>query len=323
MSVVVPLSPGCEAEGPLREAVERFCGHLAGERRASVHTVGAYRSDLLSLCAFVTEKKGKDARVQDVDKFVLRGWLSELLKKISANSIARKLASVRAWYRFMLRRGMISENPAAQLATPKVRRKLPAFLGVDQAAEVMNAPLALPGVSGPQRARDALLLELLYGCGLRVSELAGLNLVDIDRQDAMVRVLGKGRKERIVPVGSKAVEALTNYLQLRGEFRHPRTGAQDAQALLLTPRGLRMGVRQIQRLVQRYGALGAGRPDLHPHALRHSCATHLLEGGADLRAIQELLGHSGLSTTQRYTHLSLDRLLQVYDQSHPLAKLVR
>jgi integrase/recombinase XerC len=218
---------------------------------------------------------------------------------------------------------MISENPAAQLATPKVRRKLPAFLGVDQAAEVMAAPLALPALTGVQRARDVLLLELLYGSGLRVSELAGLNVSDIDQRESMIRVVGKGRKERIVPMGSKALEALASYLQLRGELRHPKTGAQDPQALLLTPRGQRMGVRQVQRLVQRYGALGAGRPDLHPHALRHSCATHLLEGGADLRAIQELLGHSGLSTTQRYTHLSLDRLLQVYDQSHPLAKLSR
>lgn len=323
MSVAVPMSPPSGTGGPLFEAVESFCGHLAGERRASAHTVVAYRRDLLSLCAFVAEKKGSGARLQDVDKFVLRGWLSELLKQISANSIARKLASVRAWYRFMLRRGMISDNPAAQLATPKVRRKLPAFLGVDQAAEVMNAPLAMPALSAVQRARDALLLELLYGSGLRVSELAGLNVSDIDRREGMIRVVGKGRKERIVPMGSKALEALTAYLQLRGELRHPKTGAQDPQALLLTPRGQRMGVRQVQRLVQRYGALGAGRPDLHPHALRHSCATHLLEGGADLRAIQELLGHSGLSTTQRYTHLSLDRLLQVYDQSHPLAKLSR
>jgi integrase/recombinase XerC len=187
----------------------------------------------------------------------------------------------------------------------------------------MNAPSGLPGLTVVQRGRDALLLELLYGCGLRVSELASLNLSAIDRDDAVVRVLGKGSKERVVPLGSKALAALASYLPLRSGLRHPKTGAQDAEALLLTPRGQRMGVRQIQRLVQRYGALGAGRPDLHPHALRHSCATHLLEGGADLRAIQELLGHSGLSTTQRYTHLSLDRLLQVYDASHPLAKLGR
>jgi integrase/recombinase XerC len=317
------MSVAVSAEGALAEAVERFCGHLAGERRASPNTVLAYRRDLLSLCQFVHDKKGQAARLQDVDKFVLRGWLGELLKQISANSIARKLASVRAWYRFMLRRGMVTENPAAQLATPKVRRKMPAFLGVDQAAEVMNAPRSLPGLGGSQRARDALMLELLYGCGLRVSELAALNLSDIDRDSGVVRVLGKGNKERIVPVGSKALQALEEYSLLRCEFRHPKTGAQDAEALLLTPRGQRMGVRQVQRLVQRYGALGAARPDLHPHALRHSCATHLLEGGADLRAIQELLGHSGLSTTQRYTHLSMDRLLQVYDASHPLAKLAR
>jgi len=311
------------AKSSLLDVVETFCGHLAGERRASHHTVLAYQSDLRSLCTFITAQKGRPATLGDVDKFMLRGWLGELLRAVGANSIARKLASVRALYRFMLRQGMVRENPAAQLATPKVRRKMPGFLGVDQAEGVMRAPLEQPGLGSEQRARDSVMLELLYGSGLRVSELMTLNLSDIDLSESMVRVFGKGKKERLVPVGSKATAAVLQYLPLRAALRHPKTGAQDGQALLLNRLGKRMGVRQIQRLVQRYGALGAARPDLHPHALRHSCATHLLEGGADLRAIQELLGHSGLSTTQRYTHLSLDRLLQVYDDSHPLAKKPR
>jgi integrase/recombinase XerC len=259
----------------------------------------------------------------DVDRFALRGWLGKLVETVSALSVARKLASVRSFYRFLERDGRVSKNPAELLATPRIRRKMPAFLGVDAAAEVMAAPNESPAISSAQRARDSVMLELLYGSGLRVSELAQLNLIDFDQSQGLLRVLGKGRKERVVPLGSKARAALIAYLPERNGLRHPKSGEQHAQALLLSPLGKRLGVRQIQRLVQRYGALGAGRADLHPHALRHSCATHMLEGGADLRAIQEMLGHSSLSTTQRYTHLSLNQLLQVYDHSHPLARTAR
>jgi len=184
----------------------------------------------------------------------------------------------------------------------------------------MDAPAEQSGRRESEQLRDTLLLELLYGSGLRVSELIGLDLVSIDSAQAELRVIGKGDKERIVPLGEKALEALEAYLPRRAELRHPKSGYQDPAALLLGRRGRRLGVRWVQELVRRYGALGSGRPDLHPHALRHSCATHMLEGGADLRAIQEMLGHSSLSTTQRYTHLSLDQLIRVYDQAHPLAR---
>ena len=167
--------------------------------------------------------------------------------------------------------------------------------------------------------RDAALLEVLYGCGLRVSELVGMDIDHVAFEEEELRVLGKGNKERLVPLGSKARDAILVYLKERPTLRNERTGAQDTRALFLGRRGTRLGVRRVQTLVQRYGGLGAGRSDLHPHALRHSCATHLLEGGADLRAIQELLGHSSLATTQRYTHVSLDQLLSVYDRAHPLA----
>jgi integrase/recombinase XerC len=183
----------------------------------------------------------------------------------------------------------------------------------------MEAPGGAPG-SDASRSRDTALLEVLYGSGLRVSELVQLDLGSVSFGEGSVRVLGKGKKERIVPFGSKAAEALRAYLAHRAELRHPKTGEQDPAALFLGRSGARLGVRWVQKLVHRYGALGTGRPDLHPHALRHSCATHMLEGGADLRAIQEMLGHSSLSTTQRYTHLSLDKLLEVYDKSHPLAR---
>jgi integrase/recombinase XerC len=167
--------------------------------------------------------------------------------------------------------------------------------------------------------RDRLILELLYGCGLRVHELAALDRQALQLDLGTVSVLGKGRKERRVPVGRACMAAHDAYLAWRPQLCHPTTGAQDPQALLLSRYGRRLGIRQIQNLVRQYGALGAGRSDLHPHALRHTCATHMLEGGADIRVIQEFLGHQSLSTTQRYTHLSIERLLRVYDESHPLA----
>jgi integrase/recombinase XerC len=306
--------------GPaLASAVERFAEHLAFERRCSNHTVLAYRRDLSGLATFLAEKLEREPQLADVTRMTLRGWLGSLTK-LSPASIARKLSSVRALYVFLGRAGEVRENPAALLQSPKLSRGLPLVLRPEAAAEVIET--AAEGSKGddPEQLRDRVMLELLYGSGLRVSELAALDLEAVSVRACEVRVLGKGRKERVVPLSGKAIDALERYLPQRVELRHPRTGSLDPKALLLTRRGKRLGVRRIQALVQRYGALGAGRPDLHPHALRHSCATHLLEGGADLRVIQELLGHSSLSTTQRYTHVSLDQLLTVYDKAHPLAR---
>jgi integrase/recombinase XerC len=284
--------------------------------------VAAYRRDLAQLAAFVRERRSGNASLAVVDKLLLRSWLGELSRSVSSVSVARKLAAVRTFFRYLEREGWTRSNPASLLATPKLRRKLPTFLSVDAAAQVMDAPSAAHGTDA-ERLRDTLLLELLYGSGLRVSELAALDLDDISLENAEVRVLGKGRKERLVPLGAASCAALGAYLRVRPSLRHPKTGAQDATALLLGRHGRRLGVRRVQTLVSRYGALGAGRADLHPHALRHTCATHMLEGGADLRAIQEMLGHSSLSTTQRYTHVSLDQLLGVYDRAHPLARAAR
>ena len=311
-----PVAP----EDELGRAVARFAEFLASERRASPHTVSAYRRDLTSLLEFIRARQPSGARFASLDKFMLRSWLGEVAKRVAPPTIARKISSVRALCDFLSRSGELRTNPSATLASPKLRRKLPRFLAPDAAAEVMGAPLQL--VSGREVAhlRDALCLELLYGSGLRVSELASLDLVQISIAEAEVRVLGKGKKERIVPLGSKSLSALDAYLARRAELAHPRTGSYDAQALLLGQLGKRLSVRWLQALVRRYGVLGAGRSDLHPHALRHSCATHMLEGGADLRAIQEMLGHSSLSTTQRYTHVSLDQLLAVYDRAHPMAQ---
>jgi integrase/recombinase XerC len=280
----------------------------------------AYGRDLESLLRFIRERSPAGARLSSLDKFTLRAWLGEIAKRVAPPSISRNISSVRALCDYLLRSGDLRSNPSATLRSPKLRRKLPRFLTAEAAADVMAAPLGLETGRAVAHLRDALALELLYGSGIRVSELATLDLGQISSASAEVRVLGKGRKERIVPLGSKAQAALEAYLPRRAELRHPKSGAFDQNALLLGQAGKRLSVRWLQKLVKRYGALGAGRSDLHPHALRHSCATHMLEGGADLRAIQEMLGHSSLSTTQRYTHVSLDQLLAVYDRAHPMAQ---
>jgi integrase/recombinase XerC len=300
----------------VEEALAGFVRYLETERRASVHTQSAYSRDIGDLVAFVRER-GLSTDASAIDVAVLRGWLGKLARTHAASSIARKVAATRTWMRWMRRKGVITSNPAEQLASPKVRRPLPTFLSVDAAAQVMEAP----NDETPTGVRDRAMFELLYGSGLRVSELAALDLADVSLDDASARVLGKGKKERLVPLGKKSVEAIARYLaEARATLVHPKTRAQDPRALFLSTRGRRIRVRAVQELAHKYGALGAGRADLHPHALRHTCATHLLDGGADLRAIQEILGHSSLSTTQRYTHVSMEHLMRVYDQAHPLAR---
>lgn len=315
----------------LAGATSRFIAHLAGERRASPHTVAAYQRDLRQLHAFLVERLEREPALKDVDKLTLRTWLGELTRAHGTSTIARKLASVRAFFKYLSRGEPSRDNPAEGLATPRVRRPLPLVLGTDAAANVMGAPrerLATAARLGAglaldaERARlvrDRLILELLYGCGLRVHELAALDRDALALEAGTLSVLGKGRKERRVPIGRACQAAYDEYLEARPLLRHPRTQLQDPRALLLSRFGRRLGIRQIQNLVKRHGTVGAGRPDLHPHALRHTCATHMLEGGADVRVIQEFLGHQSLSTTQRYTHLSIERLLRVYDESHPLA----
>ena len=303
----------------LERLVERFREHLASERRASRHTVLAYVRDVTALLAFARERRGSALALEDIDKLLLRSFLAELARAVSAPTIARKLASIRAFFGWLERETLVRKNPATALASPKLRRKLPTFLNADAASEVVEVPLTA-AVTQAERVRDSALLEVLYGCGLRVSELVGLDLDHVAFEREEVRVLGKGNKERLVPLGKKAHDAIVAYLGARPELRNERTGAQDARALFLGRRGTRLGVRRVQTLVHRYGALGAGRSDLHPHALRHSCATHLLEGGADLRAIQELLGHASLASTQIYTKVSLEHLMKVYDDAHPRSK---
>jgi integrase/recombinase XerC len=300
-----------------REALLQFVTYLETERRAPPNTVAAYRNDLEGLMAFLEVQK-VDSHPEAIDVYTLRGWLGEIARTHAPSSIGRKIASLRTWMRWMRKKRVISRNPADDLASPRMRRPLPTFLGVDAAKQVVESPN-----DTPPGKRDRAVLELLYGSGLRVSELAFLDMSHMNVADASVRVLGKGNKERVVPVGRKCATALEAYLATRASLAHPKTGKLDPSALFVTRRGTRVRREDLYRIVRKYGALGAGRADLHPHALRHTCATHLLEGGADLRVIQELLGHAKLSTTEKYTHVSVEQLMVVYDGAHPLARAPR
>ena len=307
-----------QAADALAAQVRRFLEQLAASRRAAPRTVQTYGRDLWALHDFAHEHRlTLDARALDL--YALRRFLATFAGTNSAATIARKIAALRAFYRDLQRRGEVTDDPAQSLRLPKVKKQLPRPLSVDDACEVVEIPEHAHG-AGALRVRDRAMLELLYGAGVRVSELCGLDLGRLELESKSARVLGKGSKERLVPFGEPCARALADYLGVRPRLRHPRSGAQDEAALFLGRHGSRLTVRQVQHLVRRYGVLGAGRPDLHPHALRHSCATHLLDAGADLRGIQELLGHSSLSTTQRYTHVSVDRLLEIYERAHPLAR---
>lgn len=300
---------------PLALQIRRFAIYLESERRSSPKTVATYVRALEELRAYLASE-GLALDATRVHVVALRGWLASMFERCSSATLARKVATLRSFYRFLMRKGLAEENPAAALKAPKVKRTLPRFLTVDEAFRVVEAPGDDRGRAAPLTLRDAAMLELLYGAGLRVSELAGLRLASVEART--VRVLGKGGKERIAPFGSAAEAALAAYLAVRPQLRG-KGGEQHPDALFLGRFGTALSARQVQNVVQRYGALGAGRGDLHPHALRHSCATHLLDAGADLRSIQEMLGHASLSTTQRYTHVSVDRLMEVYDRAHPMA----
>lgn len=304
----------------LDEQVERFLRYLAEERRASPRTVTTYGRDLRALVRFFAKRPDKRdaAKLEARD---LRAFLASRAAKAEPATVIRKIAALRSFYRFLLRRGGLVTNPASELSAPKLRRKLPHFVDVESAAEAVEMPSRVG--SRALNLRDRALLEVLYGSGVRVSELCGLDLGSIDLREATARVRGKGDKERIVPLGSKAVAALDEYLGARPELLAAKRTATSSEALFLSTRGERLGVRQVQLLVKAYGKLATGSDALHPHALRHSCATHLLDAGADLRSIQELLGHASLSTTQRYTHVSVDRLQAIYTKAHPLGRTRR
>ena len=306
-------------EDALAGQIDLFLAFLSGERRGSQLTVETYGRDLEALRAFA-KQEGFPLDAAELDLRALRSFLASLFRASRPPTMARKIAAIRSFYRFLVRRGLTRDNPAAILRVPKVSKPLPRFLTVEDTFEVVEAPAKKPQIKAAFLIRDQAILETLYSTGTRVSELVQLDVDRVQLINRTARVIGKGNKERLVPLGSQCVSALELYLQIRNEFRHPKTDSQDVRALFLGRFGRRITARQVQRLVRRYGTFGIGLVDLHPHMFRHSCATHLLDAGADLRGIQELLGHSSLSTTQRYTHVSVDRLMEVYDRAHPMAR---
>ncbi|MDT5349188.1 MAG: integrase/recombinase XerC [Mycobacterium sp.] len=294
--------------------LDEFDEHLALQCGRSAHTRRAYLGDVRSLYAFLAERElGLDA----LSLPILRSWLATAAGAGAARTtLARRTSAIKAFTAWATRRGLLATNPAARLQVAKAHRTLPAVLRQDQALAAMTAAKSGAQQRDPLALRDRLIVELLYATGIRVSELCGLDVDDIDTGHRVVRVLGKGNKERTVPFGRPAAEALQAWL---ADGRPVLVTPESGPALLLGSRGRRLDVRQARTVVHQTVAAVDGAPDIGPHGLRHSAATHLLEGGADLRVVQELLGHSSLATTQLYTHVAVSRLRAVHDQAHPRA----
>ncbi|HKP45970.1 MAG TPA: tyrosine recombinase XerC [Pyrinomonadaceae bacterium] len=306
----------------MQELLNQFLEHLRYERNVSEHTLRNYQSDLeqfLDYLAPATAKTGKRSfpPIQSIDHITIREWLASLHSaQKKKSSIARKLAALRTFFQFLVREGLLEMNPAKLVATPRLEKKLPVHLSIEEAIKFIETP----DTASDLGKRDRAILELMYATGVRVAELTKLNLGHVDFKNRLVRVTGKRRKERIIPFGEPALEALRNYLDVRDRFLDAApVSLREPEALFLNYQGTRITTRSVGRMVEKYIGICAGRYDISPHALRHSFATHLLDSGADLRDIQELLGHARLSTTQIYTHVSMEKLIQVYDKAHPKA----
>ncbi len=292
------------------KAVAQFLESL-GQRNASLHTVKAYQGDLAEFSAYVGSRSWKE-----IDHLAIRGFLSHLYAKgLGKTSVARSLAAVRSFYRWLAQEGVVEQNPASLVSTPKLPKKLPRVPTIEEMNGVLDGKM--PEVAAfPER--DRVMFELLYGCGIRNSELIGINLEDIRLSSEAILIRGKGKKERYVPFGDSAKAALVAYLPARQQLLAEKK--KNASSLLINWRGARLTTRSVGRIIKKIAVAKGLSPDVHPHTLRHAFGTHMLEEGADLRAIQEMLGHERLSTTQRYTQLSIKHVLQVYDQTHPRAK---
>jgi integrase/recombinase XerC len=315
-------------------AVKNFLIYLRSVRNSSPNTIRSYEIDLGQFLAFLTPPGTPMPAPQEVTHLMIREFVAHLHDLgLEKSSIARKLAALRSFFKYAMREGLVVRSPARMVATPKLPKRIPSVLSPEDLNSFLDSIASgAPAEAGKGRGgraesdtsqlmvrRDRAILELLYASGLRVSELTGLNLVDMDRKELMLRVRGKGRKERIVPYGGKAEKALEAYEPVRQEMLRKAGRRGDQQAVFLNHFGTRLTQRSVARIVKKYARLANVNWDLHPHSLRHAFATHLLADGADLRAIQELLGHSSLSTTQRYTHATIRQLLEVFDKAHPRA----
>jgi integrase/recombinase XerC len=299
-----------------------FFEHLRYERNASEHTLRNYRIDLTQFHDHLappdpTTGARREFDIRQIDHITIREWLSTLYTaNKQKSSIARKIAALRTFFQFLVREGVVEANPAKLVSTPRLDKKLPSHLSVEDMVRFIETPDTETDLG----KRDRAILEMLYGTGVRVSELTKLNLRDIDFKNRMVKVTGKRRKQRVVPFGDPALHALVEYLQARGNFlRNAPAAERDDEAVFLNYQGTRITTRSVGRMVDKYITECAGIHNISPHSLRHSFATHLLDNGADLRHIQELLGHARLSTTQIYTHVSMEKLIEVYDKAHPKA----
>jgi integrase/recombinase XerC len=302
----------------MRYYIEKFKKYLIIERNVSVHTLRHYISDLEQFQKFLKdtsfpEDKDGEVDIKKVDNVVIRsymGWLYE--KENTGKTAARKLSTLRTFYKFLMREGYAEKNYPKLVSTPKQEKRIPSFLSVDD----MFKLLEIPGSEKVLVVRDKAILELFYASGIRISELVGLDILDINFADGFVKVLGKRRKERIVPIGKRALQSLNDYIDIRKSL----IKGEPHEALFVNYRGNRITTRGVRDIVTKHLKIKGIHKKITPHGLRHSFATHLLDAGADLRTIQEFLGHSSLSTTQQYTHLTTDRLMQVYDKAHPRAR---
>ena len=322
-----PSTEAAEAQPAIFDLIAEYLSVLSAERDASPHTLRAYRRELDGFAAFLVKRIGRDVTPASVDHPVIREYLGTLYGAgLSKPSVARALAAIRSWFGWLARTGRIEQNPARLVASPKLPKHLPRVPGMEQmngAIDALSRPTSKPEVAEetPWPERDRVILELLYGCGIRNAELVGLNLEDIQWGNECLLVRGKGRKERYVPLGDAAAAALRSYLASRAERLAKSNRAADALLLNARLRGNpRLTTRSVGRIVKRLAMAGGMAADVHPHTLRHAFATHMLEEGADLRSIQEILGHARLATTQRYTHLTASQVTAVYDRTHPRAK---
>ena len=306
----------------MEQLLTQFFDHLRYERNVSEHTLRNYRSDLSQFLDYLapadphTGKRSTPA-IPEIDHITIREWLSTLhsAQKKKA-SVARKLAALRTFFQFLVREGVIELNPAKLVSTPRLEKKLPQHLSIEEAIKFIETPDTETDLGKRYRA----MLELMYATGVRVSELTKMDLSHVDFKNKLIRVAGKRRKERIVPFGDPASEALKGYLGARDRFlNNAPVSEREPEAVFLNYQGTRITTRSVGRMVEKYIRICAGMHDISPHALRHSFATHLLDSGADLRDIQELLGHARLSSTQIYTHVSMEKLIKVYDKAHPKA----
>jgi integrase/recombinase XerC len=305
---------------PFVDLIDRFVDYMRSQRGYSVHTLRNYRTDLIHFLDFLASKRGIKEEgkavmeMGNIDPIFIRDYMGSLFGIYNRRTIARKMSSLRSFFNFLDRNSLNQGNPVADITTPKQGKYIPTYLPVDEMFKLLEGP----DKEQPLGLRDLAIIEVLYSCGIRVAELAGLNINDIDFSGCLIKVLGKGNKERLVPIGKKALEALRNYLDAVVSLRK-KTQDLSAKAVpvFINNRGGRLTTRSVGSIIKKY-ALACGLiTDISPHSLRHTFATHLLDGGADLRSVQEMLGHMSLSTTQKYTHVSMDRLMAVYDKAHP------